>query len=78
MFKTFLLVFKALHDKTPHHLRNLPIEYTPEHSLRSSDQDLLVIPQTNRQVYMTLKPCDKWDVISSSIEACIADIIIWG
>jgi len=27
------------------------------------------------QVYMTLKPCDKWDDISSSIEACIADIL---
>jgi len=26
------------------------------------------------QVYMTLKPCDKWDDISSSIETCIADI----
>jgi len=26
------------------------------------------------QVYMTLKTCDKWDDISSSIEACIADI----
>ena len=23
------------------------------------------------QVYMTLKPCDKWDDISPSIEACI-------
>jgi len=29
------------------------------------------------QVHMTLKPCDKWDDISSSIEACIADISIW-
>ena len=29
------------------------------------------------QVYMTLKPCDKWDDISSSIEACIADISTW-
>ena len=29
------------------------------------------------QVYMTSKPCDKWDDISSSIEACIADIITW-
>ena len=26
------------------------------------------------QVYMTLKPCDKWDGISSSVETCIADI----
>ena len=25
-------------------------------------------------VYMTLKPCHKWDNISSSIEACIAGI----
>ena len=29
------------------------------------------------QVYMTLKPCDKWDDISSSIEASIADISTW-
>jgi len=29
------------------------------------------------QVYMTLKPCDKWHDISSSIEACIADISTW-
>ena len=26
------------------------------------------------QVYLTLKPCDKWDDISTSIKACIADI----
>ena len=29
------------------------------------------------QVYMTLKPYDKWDDISSSIEACIAEISTW-
>ena len=29
------------------------------------------------QLYMTLKPCDKSDDISSSIEACITDIITW-
>jgi len=29
------------------------------------------------QVYMTLKCCDKWDDISSSIEDCIADISTW-
>ena len=27
-------------------------------------------------VYVTLKPCDKWHVSTSS-EACIADITIW-
>jgi len=26
---------------------------------------------------MIWKPCDKWDDISSSIEACIADISTW-
>jgi len=31
----------------------------------------------DRQGYMTLKPCDKWDDISSSIKACIADISTW-
>ena len=29
------------------------------------------------QVYMTLKPCDKWDDISFSIEAGIAYISTW-
>jgi len=29
------------------------------------------------QVHMTLKPCDKWDDISSSVEACIEDISNW-
>ena len=29
------------------------------------------------QVYMTLKPCDKRDDISSPIESCITDISIW-
>jgi len=29
------------------------------------------------QVYMILKPCDKWDDISSSVEACIAGISVW-
>ena len=29
------------------------------------------------QVYMTLQPCNKWDDISSSIDACIEDKSIW-
>jgi len=29
------------------------------------------------QMYLTLKLCDKWDDISSSIETCIADISTW-
>ena len=29
------------------------------------------------QVYITLKPHNKWDDILSSIEACTEDIIIW-
>ena len=32
----------------------------------------------DKQVYMILKPCDKWDDISSSNKACIADIRIFG
>jgi len=31
----------------------------------------------DRQIYITLKPIYKWDDISSSIEAFIADINIW-
>ena len=31
----------------------------------------------NMQVYMTLKPCDKWDDSSSPIETCIEHIGIW-
>ena len=29
------------------------------------------------EMYMTSKPCDKWNDISSSVEAYIADISIW-
>ena len=29
------------------------------------------------QVYMTLNSCDKWNDISSSIKACIANISTW-
>ena len=29
------------------------------------------------RMYMTLKPCDKWDDILYSFGTCIADIIIW-
>jgi len=29
------------------------------------------------QVHITLKLCEKWDDILSSIEACSADVIIW-
>ena len=29
------------------------------------------------EFYMTLKPCDEWDDISSSIQACITYMCVW-
>jgi len=45
-FKTLLLVFKALYHKAPQYPRTILVEDTPERSLRSSDQDLVVVSRT--------------------------------
>lgn len=45
-YKVLLLTFKALHNLAPPYICDLLITYTPSRSLRSSDQNLLVIPRT--------------------------------
>ena len=45
-FKILLLVYKSMHEKAPHYLRDLLVQYTPERELRSSDKELLVIPRS--------------------------------
>lgn len=45
-FKILLLVYKSLHNQAPSYLSELLHFYTPTRSLRSSDQNLLVVPQS--------------------------------
>lgn len=45
-FKLMMLTYKALHGLAPHYLTNLLHPYTPNRRLRSSQSNLLVVPQT--------------------------------
>ncbi len=44
--KILMLTFKALHGLAPHYLAELLYPYTPSRRLRSSQSNLLVVPQT--------------------------------
>ncbi len=44
--KILMLTFKALHGLAPHYLAELLHPYTPSRRLRSSQSNLLVVPQT--------------------------------
>ena len=44
VFKVLLLVYKALHDQGPDYLKELLQTYTPSRTLRSSSDNLLVVP----------------------------------
>jgi len=43
--------------------------------LNSITLNIIIMPVIHKCTW--LKPCDKWDDISSSIEACFEDISIW-
>ncbi len=45
-FKILMLAFKTLHGLAPHYLTELLHPYTPSRRLRSSQSNLLVVPQT--------------------------------
>lgn len=45
-YKVLLLTFKALHNLAPPYICNLLTSYTPPRLLRSSDQNLILIPRT--------------------------------
>ena len=46
-YKTLLITFKCLNNLAPSYLSDLIIQYKPTRTLRSSSQNLLVIPRTN-------------------------------
>ena len=45
-FKIMMLTYKALHGLAPYYLSELLTSYTPTRRLRSSQSNLLVVPQT--------------------------------
>ncbi len=45
-FKILLLVYKSLHNQAPSYLSELLPFYTPTRSLRSSEQNILLVPQS--------------------------------
>jgi len=47
LYKTLLLVFKALHHLAPVYIQELIVEHRPSRNLRSSNQRLLVVPYTS-------------------------------
>ena len=50
-FKILLLTFKCLRNSAPLYLQELITEYSPSHTLRSSNRSLLKIPLINTQSY---------------------------
>ena len=46
-FKIILLVYKALNGLAPAYLDDCLVRYVPERPLRSSNEDLLVVPKMN-------------------------------
>ena len=48
-YKILLIVYKCLHGEGPSYLSSLLREYCPPRSLRSSNQQMLVVPKTNRR-----------------------------
>ena len=48
-YKILLIVYKCLHGEGPSYLSSLLQEYCPPRSLRSSNQQLLVVPKTNKR-----------------------------
>ena len=45
-FKTLLFVYKALNGKAPIYISDLLVQYKPQRSLRSADEEYLVVPKT--------------------------------
>ena len=50
VYKTLLLVFKAIHKLAPIYIQELIEDYTPSRSLRSSSHKLLKVPSTSSQL----------------------------
>ena len=50
-YKLLVLVFRALHDRTPAYLASLITQYVPSRALRSAGQALLTVPRHNLERY---------------------------
>ena len=52
IFKILLLVYKALHANAPPYISDLPIpKHIGSYSLRSNEQNLLIVPKTMRKTF---------------------------
>ena len=50
-YKLLVIVFRALHDRTPAYLASLITPYVPSRALRSAGQTLLTVPRYNLERY---------------------------
>ena len=50
-YKILVIVFRALHDRTPTYIASLITPYVPRRALRSEDRALLVFPRQNLERY---------------------------
>ena len=50
-YKLFVIVCRALHDRTPAYLASLITPYIPRRALRSADRALLTVPRHNLEQY---------------------------
>ena len=77
-FKILVLTFRALHGQTPQYITDLLLPYTPNRALRSSDQKLLVVPQTHfktrgDRAFQAVAP-NLWNAIPlslRSLDSCV-------
>ena len=72
-YKILLIVYKCLHGEGPSYLTSLLQEYHPPRSLRSSNQQLLVVPKTNRKygdrAFSVAGP-KLWNALPDDIKTC--------
>ena len=52
-FKIAIITYKCIKGKAPSYLRSLIKSYKPSRSLRSQEQDLLIVPRTNTKTLGT-------------------------
>ena len=50
-YKILVIVFRALHERTPAYIASLITPYVPRRALRSADRALLVVPRHNLERY---------------------------
>lgn len=69
-FKILLMTYKALNNQAPDYIKELVVEYKPDRSLRSSPQNLLVVPptktKTGDRAFQIVAP-KLWNLMPNSI-----------